>query len=882
MKKPISVFLAASIAIPTILTAISGCVNASAADIMTNGELLELINNKFGFEGYESSESYYASVPSNDIFFAAVQTAHEYEVLDELVTDFKTSDIVTREFFAMAASGAIYHDYTDEISINDISDITYKDDVLTVLNYGIMELDNGKFEPKEKMGTAECIALIDAAHDIWLNDTILKPTYEVKLNEGVIDLGGVGLYYYDENADEVKFDSSTYEQGLKKLSDNHFSYNTESGDVKLDSVSDFGIQVGSVMTVPVNDEMNPYDELKVVDIVQNSDGSYTLKTQPAEFKDYCENYVVEQNIVPDFTKINYIIDANGNKLPLSPEPQYEVAKGNTFNSIGELQMSDGMVHLDKSVQGDLLQDTGVSFSSSGVDVDTPFGKAHVAFGDNSVSFQLEFTPDESTSVFKTKFTDGSTMTETTKKSSRSTFTQTFKDIHFDYDAKLDWFKSYAKFVSHITSVQKFTNEGSYSKTTKICEVPYPTGIGDLTVNLEINVGLSISGELVVTLTRSNITNGFEFRIKGGLNVIRDPGEKTLDVDAKANMELTAGFNCYLSALGGILKAGVQPTLGAGANVNVETNHVPVSSEETAPLICMGVEVYPIFKIYVYATLDFLGKHTADHTFNILGKDNVMASFHIESFDMGLPEIVDECTKDRRMNQLKDEETAAAGVTVGTDIKLNTYKATTYIDSDLTVGITEVPSGYNYEDIVVCTSNSEVLTIDADDGGSTLYTRAVNKLSKMLTKSPVTVGTMGSFNCTAHGKSKGEANLTFKTKDGKYSATCDVVVLDPNEPIDYTVKLSTYGVTIGSGTCKRIEVVSLPWYLTEDDIVWMSDDSSIVTVDQSGTVTAVSDGYATITASTPDGTSKAYCNITVNNVGQMTLMFIPDTIIEYQI
>ena len=75
---------------------------------------------------------------------------------------------------------------------------------------------------------------------------------------------------------------------------------------------------------------------------------------------------------------------------------------------------------------------------------------------------------------------------------------------------------------------------------------------------------------------------------------------------------------------------------------------------------------------------------------------------------------------------------------------------------------------------------------------------------------------------------------------------------------------------------------MPWYLTEDKIIWSTSDVSVVTVGQNGVVTAVGEGYAMVTASTPDETSKAYCNITVSSTGQVSLMFIPEAIVEYQI
>jgi len=62
---------------------------------------------------------------------------------------------------------------------------------------------------------------------------------------------------------------------------------------------------------------------------------------------------------------------------------------------------------------------------------------------------------------------------------------------------------------------------------------------------------------------------------------------------------------------------------------------------------------------------------------------------------------------------------------------------------------------------------------------------------------------------------------------------------------------------------------LPVEAYNKDVTWMSDKPSVATVSDSGEVTAVSVGTATITATTKDGAKTANCIVTVSNFTGLT-------------
>ncbi|WML41553.1 Ig-like domain-containing protein [Neobacillus sp. OS1-2] len=99
------------------------------------------------------------------------------------------------------------------------------------------------------------------------------------------------------------------------------------------------------------------------------------------------------------------------------------------------------------------------------------------------------------------------------------------------------------------------------------------------------------------------------------------------------------------------------------------------------------------------------------------------------------------------------------------------------------------------------------------------------------------------------KSEGTATITVTTADGNYTASCRVTV----QPINVTsLSLNKTSGTLIVGSNETLIATVLPENATNKDRNWTSSDPSVATVDSTGTVTAVSEGTAMITATTVDG------------------------------
>ena len=111
------------------------------------------------------------------------------------------------------------------------------------------------------------------------------------------------------------------------------------------------------------------------------------------------------------------------------------------------------------------------------------------------------------------------------------------------------------------------------------------------------------------------------------------------------------------------------------------------------------------------------------------------------------------------------------------------------------------------------------------------------------------------NGTVTAVSAGTAIITVSDAAGG-SASCTVTVTNADEPTPDGVTLNkqTLSLTVGASETLVAAVTGA------NSAVWSTSDSAIATVDQNGTVTAVSAGTVTITATV--GTASASCTVTV--------------------
>ncbi len=113
-------------------------------------------------------------------------------------------------------------------------------------------------------------------------------------------------------------------------------------------------------------------------------------------------------------------------------------------------------------------------------------------------------------------------------------------------------------------------------------------------------------------------------------------------------------------------------------------------------------------------------------------------------------------------------------------------------------------------------------------------------------------------------SNGTATVTVTTLDGGFTATCEVSVAIPAPTVHVTgVSVEPGQVTLSSiGETAQLSVEVSPGDASDTSVAWTSTNDSVISVDSSGTITAVSPGSASVIAITNDGGYASACLVTV--------------------
>jgi len=120
----------------------------------------------------------------------------------------------------------------------------------------------------------------------------------------------------------------------------------------------------------------------------------------------------------------------------------------------------------------------------------------------------------------------------------------------------------------------------------------------------------------------------------------------------------------------------------------------------------------------------------------------------------------------------------------------------------------------------------------------------------------------SSNGMVFGLGIGSATITATTSDGGKTASCTVIVT----PAPVTgVSLNKTSVSLLVGAAETLNQTITPSNATNKSVSWNSSNTAVATISNSGMVTGVSVGTATITVITSDGNKTASCTVTVNPV-----------------
>ncbi len=112
---------------------------------------------------------------------------------------------------------------------------------------------------------------------------------------------------------------------------------------------------------------------------------------------------------------------------------------------------------------------------------------------------------------------------------------------------------------------------------------------------------------------------------------------------------------------------------------------------------------------------------------------------------------------------------------------------------------------------------------------------------------------------------GETTLTVKNLFGDAEAKCEVLVYPTGTVLTTGVMLDKENISLGVGNSETLTATVLPEDATNQGVKWSSLDETVATVDNDGTVTAVSPGTTTIMVATEGRNAfTASCEVNVTN------------------
>lgn len=123
------------------------------------------------------------------------------------------------------------------------------------------------------------------------------------------------------------------------------------------------------------------------------------------------------------------------------------------------------------------------------------------------------------------------------------------------------------------------------------------------------------------------------------------------------------------------------------------------------------------------------------------------------------------------------------------------------------------------------------------------------------------------------KSAGTAIISASTPDDAHKAVCFVTVIQPQKISVTGVKLNKNCMTLKPGQSETLIASVLPQNASNKNLTWVSENTGIAYVDQTGKVTAVKEGVTIVTVKTQEGGFISVCPVivkgTAESIGKVT-------------
>ena len=277
--------------------------------------------------------------------------------------------------------------------------------------------------------------------------------------------------------------------------------------------------------------------------------------------------------------------------------------------------------------------------------------------------------------------------------------------------------------------------------------------------------------------------------------------------------------------------------------------------------------------------------TGTYYFWVAGDDQSQLNLSINDNLSNVETIanVPEWTNPREWNKFTQQKSAEIQLTAGQRYYIEAFMKEGFGGDNLSVGWRRPSDGNGSEPAEVVPGNVlspitvegavvSVTGITVDPSELTLVEGSTGSLAAMVSPGDATDKSVGwsssddsvatvDDNGTVTAISAGTSTITVMTTDGGYTATSEITV--EGAVVSVTgITVDPSELTLVEGSTGSLAAMVSPGDATDKSVGWSSSDDSVATVDDNGTVTAISAGTSTITVMTTDGGYTATSEITV--------------------
>lgn len=272
-------------------------------DAITRYEWIEMLCERVGMTGYEKGEPYFKDVNENNTYFAYVQSATEWNIMDGF-SKFEGDSLVSGEYIAITAMRTINQEKL-RLYLASKEEIKEESYINLAIEHNLIE----EKQRKEGFSREECEQVLDTLESLYFGEFWKDDYADVKYQDGVVELSVKDVLQSNTDCSEIIVTQEV-----------------------LDSLEDG--------TIIVFEQSNT--KLKIARKIMEVDSDGTLGLEKVELEQVVESLVVSDitevsfaNIVnyyglePGKTEVNnlYDLQKKGDMIPVNVFPYEAESKG---------------------------------------------------------------------------------------------------------------------------------------------------------------------------------------------------------------------------------------------------------------------------------------------------------------------------------------------------------------------------------------------------------------------------------------------------------------------------------------------------------------------------------------------------------------------------